>query len=283
MVSHSVFQIQHSLPDFPYPRVLGLETRTEVSYRFKGKDRPDAPHCIFQFTLSGQGVFSDARGEHVLAPGQGFLCESNDPQTGYRYPPTASQPWRFVYLAFRGKIAHQMVRAMVKRYGGVYRLPLNKGIVHQLRLYASRGRSEYLITASEGHTMIANLLSALVAASEAGMEKAPENILVRRARDLIHTLIEQPINVSEIADELDVTREHLTRVFRSQIGITPYQYILRKKMLLACQLLREDPVSVSEVSERLGYEVPAHFTRTFKRVVRVAPSRFKEAGIMPVL
>ncbi len=83
---------------------------------------------------------------------------------------------------------------------------------------------------------------------------------------------------------LDVSREHLTRVFREQTGVTPYQFILRQRTVLACRLLQEGNFTNKEIAARLGYSSPAHFLRSFRSLVGVTPGEFRSAGLtIPIL
>ena len=81
---------------------------------------------------------------------------------------------------------------------------------------------------------------------------------------------------------VSVSREHLARRFKEETAMTPHEYIVREKMLLACHLLKDTAMSSKEISVRLGYDEPAHFTRTFKRAIQMTPSRFRAEGTLPV-
>ena len=71
------------------------------------------------------------------------------------------------------------------------------------------------------------------------------------------------------------------RTARESSGTTPHDYQLRQKMLLACHLLKETLMRNKEVAQRLGYEQPTHFSRTFMRVLRMPPRRFRAVGTIP--
>ncbi len=53
-------------------------------------------------------------------------------------------------------------------------------------------------------------------------------------------------------------------------------------MIEACRLLKETRLPQKEIAGQLGYAVPAHFTRTFTRVIHLAPRRFWQVGSIPV-
>jgi AraC-like DNA-binding protein len=99
--------------------------------------------------------------------------------------------------------------------------------------------------------------------------------LVRHARRLIASRVEGRYNVSDLAAEIQVSREHLCRVFRKETGHTPLFHLTMEKMRRACDLLRDTTMTGKEIAARLGYENPSHFTRTFRRVVGTTPRRYR--------
>ena len=74
---------------------------------------------------------------------------------------------------------------------------------------------------------------------------------------------------------LDASR--LCRLFRRHQGISPYQYLLRRKMALAAELLLDPSVLVKEAAAHVGFRDPYHFSRCFKSVHRVAPREFQRS------
>jgi AraC-like DNA-binding protein len=277
------FEILQPLPVFARPLMVGHETVSDASYRFLGCSRGDASHGIFQFTLDGCGEFSDATGVHRLPAGHGFLCEATDPATSYGFPQGQQQPWSFVFLAFQGQSAMDMLRDLVQRHGAIYHLSLEKRVIRRLLGYKSYEQVGLMLPPSEGAQVVNNVLLELAASKEGRLARNPENILVQRAREAIRELLNNNVNVADIARILEISREHLTRIFHQQMGISPYQYIVREKMLLACRLLKQTDLSIKEIGWRFGFETSAHFSRSFKRTIRQSPSEFREIGNIPML
>ena len=75
--------------------------------------------------------------------------------------------------------------------------------------------------------------------------------------------------------------DEVLRNFAELASQTLRQYLVRQKMLEACRLLKETRLNQKEIAAAAGYNVPAHFTRAFKRVLRMTPSRFRAVGIIP--
>lgn len=79
--------------------------------------------------------------------------------------------------------------------------------------------------------------------------------------------------VEEVARQCDLTPIHLSRLFRRFAGTGAYQFLLRKKMNRAAELLVEDRLLVKEVAEELGFSDAFQFSRAFKRVYGIPPKQ----------
>ena len=88
---------------------------------------------------------------------------------------------------------------------------------------------------------------------------------------------ENPPGISTLRDvctRMGIEASGLCRIFKRYQGISPYQYILRRRMSLAAQELIHTGGLIKEVAERLGYADPYHFSRVFKSVHGISPARF---------
>jgi AraC-like DNA-binding protein len=120
---------------------------------------------------------------------------------------------------------------------------------------------------------------------EAGVSNAGLSagaLITRRAVKFIFENLEENINVSDIADHLQLSHEHLSRVFKKETGIKPLEYISREKIRYASELLKTSNRSCKEICEMLGYENSSHFARTFKRVMGTTPNDFRKRGAFSV-
>lgn len=87
--------------------------------------------------------------------------------------------------------------------------------------------------------------------------------------------------MERIARDLGVTREHLSRIFRQQFGQPPSEYLMKRKMELACKLLLSANLTCKEIAERIGYENSISFNRAFKNLVKMPPGQLREFGCVP--
>ncbi len=275
------FETSRPLESMPRVLTVASERRSDASYRCEGRFRSRDQHCVFEYSLSGGGVFRDAAGEHHVPPGSGFLCDVSDPETAYYYPEDGRGPWEFVFLSFGGQTALAMVTELVRRHGPIFPLPRSGDTIRRILSWRRFDKTTRSVTASEGAAVVFDLLTALASAHEAGRESTATGLLVAKARDFVRANLARSFSVGELADALGVSREHLTRVFREETSEPPHSYIMRQKILLASHLLKETTMGCKDVCERIGGMVPQHFTRMFKQATGMNPSQFRRDGVAP--
>ncbi|MFC4303738.1 response regulator transcription factor [Cohnella boryungensis] len=75
----------------------------------------------------------------------------------------------------------------------------------------------------------------------------------------------EPISLEMIAQRFYVSKEHLSRAFKSEAGENLSDYILRKRMEKARELILEGKLSIKHVAKLTGYEDVAYFYRVFRK------------------
>ena len=131
--------------------------------------------------------------------------------------------------------------------------------------------------------MVFQLLTSLATVSEVQQAVDRHTLLIKNAQEMILSRLEGDISVTNIAKELKLSREHFSRLFRKETGLTPAEYILREKMLYAARLLKEGMLSCKEIADRLGYVNATNFTRAFKQSFYLTPKEFRIKGGIPSL
>jgi AraC-like DNA-binding protein len=201
----------------------------------------------------------------------------------YLYPRDATKPWRFFFVTFNGDAAVQMVRDLVRESGGVFEFPTTHPLLDKFASFLGEGRESAVISLADSWRLVMELLHALLIAQDqrhGGRES--DHALIHRAHDLLRDAHGERINVSELASRLNVSREHLTRVFAEATGEPPYRFIMRMRLQRSCNLLKNTDLSVKEIATRMGFGSVSEFCRPFKRQLQLSPTEFRARGIMPV-
>ena len=101
-----------------------------------------------------------------------------------------------------------------------------------------------------------------------------EKGLVRRVRDYIDAYYRRNISLTELSGAVGTSPFHLLRTFRAEVGLTPHAYQIQVRIEAAKRLLRSR-TAIAEVASRTGFTDQSHFTRRFKRLTGVTPSRYR--------
>jgi len=95
-----------------------------------------------------------------------------------------------------------------------------------------------------------------------------------RARDYIAAHAVQRIGIRDAARQANLSPWHFVRAFRRRFGMPPHQFQLWMRIDIARRLLASG-VPGSEVAQRTGFADQSHFVRSFKRLLRTTPARYR--------
>ena len=95
--------------------------------------------------------------------------------------------------------------------------------------------------------------------------------LVRRAQVYIEAHRGEPVRVGDLLKALPSTKATLSKHFSKALNTTPSEYILRRRVEFAAELLRAGNDSVEAVAEKCGFSSRHHFGTVFKQVTGVTP------------
>ena len=91
----------------------------------------------------------------------------------------------------------------------------------------------------------------------------------------VNNNVTRPISLLDVSRELGVTKEYLSIVFKRESGMTVNEFINRRKMSLAKNLIIEGETPLCRVSEQLGYNDYTYFCRVFKKTFGVSPTKMR--------
>lgn len=113
----------------------------------------------------------------------------------------------------------------------------------------------------------------------ANAEGSEESDLIRRVRHYIEEHIYDRLSRDQIAEQVYLSPDYLTRMFKREMGMSLVEYILERKVEHA-KLLMDDH-SVGDVAMMMGYDNFSYFSELFKRKTGMTPSQFKRRSEKP--
>lgn len=109
-------------------------------------------------------------------------------------------------------------------------------------------------------------------------ERAPDDVLVhlRRARDLADREYAGELDLARLAAAAGLSKYHFLRLFKATYGMTPADYVSRRRIERAQDLLRVTNLTVTEVCHAVGFSSLGSFSSRFRAMVGETPSAFQE-------
>jgi AraC family transcriptional regulator len=98
---------------------------------------------------------------------------------------------------------------------------------------------------------------------------------IQRGKEYIDVHFKNQIDIKEIASIANMSEYHFFRIFKTVMGISPYQYILQLRLYYARQLMIEQDMPISEIATLAGFNDISNFSKTFKKEFGYSPSKIK--------
>ena len=134
------------------------------------------------------------------------------------------------------------------------------------------------------HMMLA--LTAHVAQTYGGVQRLAEPIRggltprqARNARERLEADLGGKLTLQQIAAEFGLSTSHFSRAFRISTGLPPHQWLLRRRVTTAKQLMTVRDLPLSEIAISAGFANQSHFTRVFSAVVGVSPGAWRREAL----
>lgn len=98
---------------------------------------------------------------------------------------------------------------------------------------------------------------------------------VRRATDYIYDHLHERITLEELAEEAGIHKNYLCALFKKETGQTIQEYIRKKKIETAANMLSYADYNPQAVSNYFSFSSHSHFIRTFKKYMGETPSEYR--------
>ena len=220
---------------------------------------PVAPlYCRVYFVHSGAVTYTDDMLTCQLVPGQAYLFPSAAP---YRMTQDANNRLHCTFLHL------DVFPALVTRLITL-KLKDDSELFHLFSAIAAAVEKNHLDTLN----LLADAL--LTCLTERGI-LVQHDTLSAQALTYIAAHYAENITVQQLADQLGYQHQYFIRKFKSELSLTPYQYIIHYRLREATRLLRGTTDSVAEIAAQTGFVDSKALCRAFKQKYGVSPKRFR--------
>ena len=96
-----------------------------------------------------------------------------------------------------------------------------------------------------------------------------------KMKNYINAHASEKFKIEDLCKHINRSESQAIRLFKNAYGITPYTYILDKKIHIAQNLLINTNLSIKEIAFKLSFSDEYYFSNVFKSKTRMSPSSFR--------
>lgn len=98
---------------------------------------------------------------------------------------------------------------------------------------------------------------------------------IKMVMNRINKQIGEKINISNLAEMTPWEAEHFGRIFKELVGLSPYQFILKRRVEISQSLLAGTDDSIIQISNQVGFSTYSNFYKAFKKITNITPEQYR--------
>jgi AraC family transcriptional regulator len=98
---------------------------------------------------------------------------------------------------------------------------------------------------------------------------------LRRVLEFMDANLHSDVQLADLAALVGVTPYHFLRSFYVEAGVTPHQWLIRRRIARAKSLLCDSSLSIAEIALAVGYGSQSAMTAAFSRLTGVSPKQWR--------
>ncbi len=263
-----------------HPRLFfgmtSLHEKTE--YYWNGLNRkpsPFHPQVIFQYTLSGWGLYSRNRQEWKIDKEKAFITIVPSDHTYHL--PANSPGWSFVFLTLQHPYIAERICTALKKHDGVISLNENSPLViKSINLIRLTQKGLFANEFEEESHLFDWMCCAERALNEEQMPQRVKDLWLNKVRHVIEMDPAAPPSIEELARRFDLSRSHFTRLFSQKTGLSPAAFITTLRLHHVEEALRLSDKNLNEIALDYGYADANHLCKAFKREYGITPGELRK-------
>ena len=120
-----------------------------------------------------------------------------------------------------------------------------------------------------------SFLYLLAGGEDSVQQQAKENAHIEKALMYMQRALYRKTSLSSIAGKLNLSEEHVIRLFKQKLNTTPMKYLMKLRIEAATSMLISSDIQIYAISERLNFNSEFHFSRVFKKYTGESPRFYR--------
>ena len=252
----------------------------EFTCRLGPQDRPfEERHASVTLAVIAEGSFQyrSASGRALLYPGAILLGNAG---AGYECSHDHACGDRCIAFEFEPGYFAELAGDVMGAQGFRLAIPMLPALPELMPLVVEIGAGARGASRLAMDELAVRLVEKAVTITRggAGAPGAPTLRDERRISRVLRHIEEQaaePLDLAALADVAGQSKYHFLRTFRQTVGLTPYQFVLGRRMARVAAGLRTTKASVATIAFDAGFGDLSTFNHRFRHLFAASPSRFR--------
>lgn len=232
------------------------------------------PVCKWLCCIEGEGELIVSGTSYSILPGMGFLLREGLP---HEYAPVKS-PWKTQMITFYGSGVEELLNYFGFHKVEVFHLS-NPELLHmelnnifQIAKMVS-AKTEYLLS----QKLYAFLLNMdLVSHNYMKKSQSLSQMQVGKLIAYLEESYKEDIGIEEMAEYLHVSKQYLCRIFKKEMSMRPFEYLIELRIKKARQLLLEqENLTIGQIAEQVGFHSHSYFCFVFSKRTGMSPKQYR--------
>lgn len=237
----------------------------------------------FFYNSTGDGMLVIYGKKLRIPEGSGFFVPAGVP---HEYYPLGNV-WDIRWMVPRGDGLGSLYEKLGIKGGKIYRL----NDISKLDLILEKMHSELVENKTDGNIFASAYVGVFLAefARQAGLIKSANETVEKtgdryyakfiRLKDYIQYHYMHNIQMQELCSLVNISPQHLCRIFKKCCGMRPVEYILRVRIDAAKELLANSCHEITKIADWCGFENDNYFWKTFKKITGLTPGEYRRINI----
>ncbi len=220
---------------------------------------------LIHYVTKGKGYFNG----HIVTAGQGFLIHRGQFEN---YFPDKNEPWEYLWITsdddnmkyfFDQYDADE--KTQIFDYNFIFAI---KNIMHYIQ-----ANHQKILKNEEILEIFLHIFN--YHSNRKVKTKSNADMYIDFSVDYIKTHLHTQLKIKEIVDIIGVSPTYLLQIFKNEFGISPKQYISNLKLHTAKNLLTHSNLSITEISNSVGFNDVLVFSRFFSSKEGISPTEYR--------
>ncbi len=254
--------------DFPFCIEMAGISYCDGTYKI---ERRNSNIYCFEYIIKGTGTV--IINDEIFTPSEGdvYILHRG---SNHRYFSDKENPWIKIWFNIKGSLTDHLIEAYkITNIYHVTNLNLKDLFFDFLDMVRSTDETKEAIF---NKTSIIFLQIVQKIHLHTRTLTKTHNPAAAAMKDYMDRHIADSITLKELSELVYKSPSQTIRVFKKEYGITPYDYLLMKKIETAKLLLTNTNLQISNIAFRLNFADEHYFSNFFKAKVGVSPAKFRE-------